>query len=353
MNTNLTPIASIHRGLNTSWLAIMALSVVASVWAMPLHGEQTAAPESAQAEASDERASADNLLRRMTSKGISLDEQTQFVLPPPSFVSIDGESVDDTAAKKALAEIAGPRGVSQFTRDSVVAPISTQTDSIKNEAGDRVGHFIDVAFVVHQTIAEIRKSETMEDFKSDPDDPNAEAKTIEFADQDNPDEIEKNKTRSLTKAELAEYNVKLDGQYEALGYLQMPLLSKVVVRGVARARRSVWSADDEDAPIILTWLLDARFASETPQADSISNQWRAIERSEVGEKVLGPPHPYAGMGGYIAITPLPGDPAASMVQLRFVIHEPQEWFSGKNLLRSKLPILIQDRVRNLRRELED
>ncbi len=353
MNTHpsLFTIVPYHHKLQ--WLAIVAICIIATDQAMPAHCEQTAAPESAEAEAADERASADNLLRRMTSQGISLDEQTQFVLPPPSFVSIEGESVDETAAKKALAEIAGPQGVSRFTRDSIVAPISTQTDSINNEAGDRVGHFIDVAFVVHQSVAEIRKSETMEDFKSDPDDPNAEAKTIEFADQDNPDEIEKNKTRSLTKAELAKYNVKLDGQYEALGYLQMPLLSKVVVRGVARARRSVWSADDQDAPIILTWLLDARFASEAPEAESIANQWRAIERSEVGEKELGPPQPNAGMGGYIAITPLPGDAAASMVQLRFVIHEPQAWFNGKNLLRSKLPILIQDRVRNLRRELED
>ncbi|MBB3205623.1 hypothetical protein FHS27_001427 [Rhodopirellula rubra] len=313
-------------------------------------GEQTAAPEAASADAADERSSQENLLRKMTTEGIELTNDKSFVLPEPSFVSVTGEPADSPSAMKALETLAGRHGVSRFTRDSVVAPISVQTDSIKNDEGDRIGHFIDVAFVVHQSIAEIRKSEALEDFKSDPDSPE---KTIELSDQDNPEELEKNKTRSLTKQELADFNVTLDGQYEALGYLQMPLLSKVVVRGVARARRSIWSTDDETAPIILTWLLDSRFGSPTPDPESISNQWRAIERNSVGEKELGPPHPYAGMGGYVAITPVPGQEQASIIQLRFVLHEPHDWFDGRNLLRSKLPILIQDRVRNLRRELQD
>ncbi|MCM2370342.1 hypothetical protein [Aporhodopirellula aestuarii] len=316
----------------------------------PAHAQQPNTADADTTEAADERSSNDNLLRRMTTAGIQLTDDKSFTLPEPTFVSIDGEAADRATALKALEKISGRYGIAGFTRNSVVAPISVQTDSIKNDAGDRIGHFIDVAFVVHQSIAEIRKSEALDDFKSDPDAPE---KTIEYTDQDNPDELEKNKTRSLTKQELAQYGVTLDGNYEALGYLQMPLLSKVIVRGVARARRSVWPTDDENAPIILTWLLDSRFGSPSPDPESISNQWRAIERDSVGEKVLGPPRPYAGMGGYVAISPVPDKETASIIQLRFVIHEPYDWFDGRNLLRSKLPILIQDRVRNLRRELKD
>lgn len=289
-----------------------------------------------------------DLLKQMTTEGIVLTEDRREVLPPPTFVSIEGTPVAEKDAKAALEKISGPQGFSRFTRDSVVAPIATDTDSIQNAAGNRIGHFIDVTFVVHQSIAKIRESETLEDFKSADE---AEDKVIEFADNEDADEFEKNKTRPLTAAELKSRGIELDRDFETLGHLQMPLLSKVVVRGVARARRSVWSEDDVNAPIILTWLMDSRFASESPTADSIDNQWRPIERSDVGEKFLGPPRPYAGLGGYVAITPLPGDPDASIVQLRFVLHEPQAWFEGKNLLRSKLPILIQDRVRSLRREL--
>jgi len=329
-----------------------ALVAIALLVAWGVHAMPNVSGEDAVGKVADERASDDNLLRRMTGPGIRLTEEKQFVLPPPTFVSIDGEPVDEATAKQELGKIAGRHGIDRFARDSVVAPISTRTDSIKNDAGTRIGHFIDVAFVVNQSIAEIRKSKTLDDFRSDAEAPE---KPDSFAGQDDPEEIEKNKTRSLTKQELADKGIELEGEYETLGYLQMPLLSKVVVRGVAWARRSVWSNDDENAPVILTWLLDSRFASASPEPEpeSIANQWRAIERTSVGEKQLGRPNPYAGMGGYVAITRVPGNTGASIVQMRFVIHEPIGWFDGRNLLRSKLPILIQDRVRNLRREMQE
>ena len=40
-----------------------------------------------------------------------------------------------------------------------------------------------------------------------------------------------------------------------------------------------------------------------------------------------------------------------VVESRMVIGEPQAWFQGSNLLRSKIPIITQDGVRTLRRRL--
>ncbi len=307
-------------------------------------------PDSAQV--SDERSEHANLLYQMTTAGIELSEAVSVQLAPPTFATITGEPVDAASAQKALRRIAGPQGVARFTRDSVVAPLFVQTDAIMGDAGERIGHCIDVIFVVHQSIAEIRRSKVLDKFKSTAMD-GSKTKSSNDGGGDEGDDVESSMTRSLTNDELSEYGVTLDPEYETLGYLRLPLLEKVVLSGVARARRSVWSADDEAAPVILTWILDSRFASASPEAHSISNQWRAIERTATGQRRLGSPHPYAGMGGYVVLAALPGDAEASIVQIRFVIHEPTEWFQGRNLLRSKLPLLIQDRVRNIRRELED
>ncbi|WP_404307386.1 hypothetical protein [Neorhodopirellula lusitana] len=287
-----------------------------------------------------------DLLSEMVTVGVVLTPQKRFVLPQPDFVSVTGTPVPTAQAKQILAKISGRHG-DRFTRDSIVAPIAVNTDSIPDEAGNRIGHFIDVTFVVHQSIAAIRKSEAVDQFKTSADG----TQSIEFAEDDGADDFEKNKSRTLAPAELEAFGVKLDDKSESLAHLQLALLGKVVIRGVARARRSVWPENADDSPIILTWILDDRFNSDAPTEDSVANQWRAIERTQVGEKQLGPPQPYAGLGGYVAITPVPEHPESSIVQIRFVLHEPKDWFSGRNLLRSKLPILVQDRVRNLRREL--
>lgn len=335
-------------------LTLRTSAALLVIWLSPngpqtnLHA-QSVAPESI---AADEQSAEDNLLRRMTTAGITLSDDVSYTLPEPTFVSITGEPVASAVAQQSLTRIAGPQGVSRFTRDSVVAPLAVRTEAIADGGGKRIGHFIDVTFVVHQSIAEIRQSKVLDNFRSAAAG-DSKVGTIKFPDNENADELETTMTRSLTASELSQFGVSLDQKYESLGYLQLPLLGKVILSGVARARRSVWSTEDESAPVILTWLLDSRFGSASPQADSIANQWRAIQRNEVGQRELGPPQPYAGMGGYVAIAPLPGDAAASIVQIRFVIHEPQDWFQGRNLLRSKLPLLIQDRVRNIRRELQD
>lgn len=333
-------------------LALAQSAATESIQTRAPESDVSDAPELTASVAAGVDAAPADLLRQMTTTGIALTADVSYTLAEPTFVSITGEPIDPAMARQSLTQIAGPQGVPRFTRNSVVAPLAVRTDAISDAAGQRIGHCIDVTFVVHQSIAEIRQSKVLDNFKSEPD-ADVEGESVTFADGDTADEFETTMTRSLTPAELSQYGVIVDKDSEALGYLQLPLLGKVVLRGVARARRSVWSSEDPSAPVILTWLLDSRFGSETPRADSIANQWRAIETTEVGQRVLGPPHRYQGLGGYVAISPLPGDAAASIVQIRFILHEPAGWFHGGNQLRSKLPLLIQDRVRHIRRELQD
>ncbi|QDS88644.1 hypothetical protein EC9_28350 [Rosistilla ulvae] len=59
--------------------------------------------------------------------------------------------------------------------------------------------------------------------------------------------------------------------------------------------------------------------------------------------------PYLGMGIYTKATPLVELPDVLFFEAHMVFYEPKAWFRGKNLLGAKLPIMIQDQVRTLRR----
>jgi hypothetical protein len=108
---------------------------------------------------------------------------------------------------------------------------------------------------------------------------------------------------------------------------------------------SVVSRTDES--LLVATRLDPRFAGDP----EFPNQWRKLVRDETEDKVtLGPPHPYDCTATYLKITRLHEPKEALFVEYHRVSTEPKEWFGGANLLRSKLPILIQSEVRTFRRE---
>ena len=53
---------------------------------------------------------------------------------------------------------------------------------------------------------------------------------------------------------------------------------------------------------------------------------------------------------YFKITKLAEPAGALFVEQHIVFAEPTGWFDGNNLLRSKLPIAVQDNVRTMRKE---
>jgi hypothetical protein len=80
--------------------------------------------------------------------------------------------------------------------------------------------------------------------------------------------------------------------------------------------------------------------------------WQHLDRDETGKLNLGEKHPYHGFGSYLKITRMIEPAGAIFIECHVAFDEPAGWFNGANLLRSKLPVLVQDSVRKFRREIQ-
>ena len=240
-----------------------------------------------------------------------------------------------TKSPEALAAaqrgLAGKRPWDQFVRDSVVAPVQIGLEYLKDEQGQRVGQRVHFAFVVHAAVSTLRDSEAMERM---------------FASEVGDSESEGWNSQPLGGDELQGLEIEQE-EGESYGWLQVTLLNKIEVIGVIRSQRQ--QGDDF---IAITWKLDEQFTGPGPWRREYQNLWREWKRDDIGNPIRTEGHPYAGAAGYLIITAMPEVPNASMVEGLLVLHEPEEWFGGSNLLRSKLPLMIQESARKLRRGLK-
>ena len=132
----------------------------------------------------------------------------------------------------------------------------------------------------------------------------------------------------------------VDEKREGYGHIEFDFLEKVRLRMTGHATSSK-TADS----IVATAEVDPRFRDDKEWP----NQWQSLSKAGGALKV-GPPEPYGGAGMYLKITKLADVPGAVFVEQHIVFAEPNGWFEGANLLRSKLPPAAQINVRNMRKE---
>jgi hypothetical protein len=99
--------------------------------------------------------------------------------------------------------------------------------------------------------------------------------------------------------------------------------------------------------ILIASVADPRFATDA----EYPNCWRPLTVDDAGKRQTGPPEPYVGLGSYAKATRLAEPAGAIFMEYHVAFIEPQGWFHGTNLLRSKLPIVAQDMARKFRRNL--
>lgn len=281
-----------------------------------------------RASAAGPAADRSDLFRRLIGEGISVTPRRTVALAPPVFRP--DASSDDRRAQ--LRELASPHAWQRFRRDSVVAPVAIDLEYLRDPDGSRVGHRVGVAFVVHADLETLRDRDAMG--------------KLFGGQREAAEESDAYRGAAISGETLRELGIEFEPDRETFGWVELTLLERIILHGVIRSQRS-------ESPDRLTvcWILDERFTDASIEEPRYRNWWLKLRRDELGRERRGQRRAYAGAGGYITAARLPELPGASLVEARLVVHEPPQWFGGSNLLRSKLPLVIQESVRTFRRQL--
>jgi hypothetical protein len=147
--------------------------------------------------------------------------------------------------------------------------------------------------------------------------------------------------KGLKKEDLAKRKIMpVDEKREAYGHIAFDFLEKVHLKATGRV---VWTRTGES--VVVAGEIDPRFRGDA----EFPNQWQSIIK-EGGQTKLGPATPWSEAGFYLKITRLAEPAGALFIEQHVVFAEPTGWFDGANLLRSKLPLVVQSNVRSMRKE---
>jgi len=270
-----------------------------------------------------------DLIEDLTARGVRIESADSVRLPPPQMP----DGLAPSEQRQALRAAAGKYPLDRFLRNAIVSPFTLDIESVDDPAGKRRGQRVDFCFVAYGTLAAIIEQDLFGDLAGA-----AEAGQKESA---------HTSARSLATEELTAQGLtprKSAAREEYFLKVDIPILNRVQLRGVLFAVR-----EKRPESVVAGISLDDRFR----RPGALENSWSPIVRDAQGRSSIGPPTPYAGLGGYMKVTQLPEPADALFVECHLAFDEPQAWFDGKNLLRSKLPLVVQDNVRTFRRKLAE
>ncbi len=260
--------------------------------------------------------------RHLRQTGVAITSTQTIPLPPPSMA--DGLSAE--GQQKVIREVAGrDYAVAELLRKSPVSPHILRLRDITPADPQTPRRGVDVWFIAYGDLKTLSKKEFLERLQNSN---REEAKGEQI------------KSEALKKRGIEIKSE--DDKREAYGHLVFNFLDRVQI---STTGHTFWSETDDS--ILIASELDPRFARDS----DYPNQWRAISKDRQGKKELGEPQPYQGSGYYLKITRLASPEGALFVEGHVIFAEPVKWFNGANLLRSKLPPVVQNQVRAFRREL--
>jgi hypothetical protein len=272
---------------------------------------------------------AGDLVQDLSSHGITFPSGETVALPTAQMP----DDLDVAAQQEALRRAAGKYPLDRFVRNAIVSPFDLEMNSIEDASGARHGQRLDFCFVAYGTLEAIIRQDLFG--------------ALAGAQDASGDDSDHTTARALTAAELQARDLapeKTAEREESYLLVNVPILNRVQLRGVGFAVR-----EKRPESIVAGIKLDERFN----KGQEFSNTWSPLLRDKSGKLTEGAAKPYSGLGGYMKITQLQQPAGALFVECHIAFAEPEAWFDGKNLLRSKLPLVVQDNVRSFRRKLAE
>ena len=270
------------------------------------------------------------VLRQLTEQGVPVGNGTFVKLPLPSVA----DHLDAAAQRAILERIAAPhRRVADLMRKSVVSPFVLKLGDVSTSDPKRPFRTIDAWFIAYGRLELFSQEEFLK-------------KLVETAESGKKSRLPF--TKGVLKPEemkqLGLYTEDTPDQMQRFFFSTFDLFDRVLV---TVTRRVVVTRYPDSA--LVAAIIDPRFT----RSPAHPNYWQSVSRGDGDPSKLGPPQPYESAGLYAKVTRLKEPAGALVIEYHHVFCEPEAWFSGSHLLTSKIPMLVQDAVRKLRRRLAE
>ncbi len=274
--------------------------------------------------------SANPLWVRLVEEGVAVDRTAKLRARLPKPLMSDGLS--QAEQQKILAQVAGARPLEEFVRNAVVAPFAMEIVDVSLPEAPTPLRRVDVSYVAYGRLEQLFSEDFLEHLLHQAASQRKSRYPIG--------------RRILSAEELAKRNLLLppDGSTHKERYLftAAALFDRVLLR---TTQHVVVTRSEE------TLVLASAVAPAFQEDKEYPNQWQPIQVDDQGRFTLGPAQPYFASASYTKVTRLRQPTGALFIEHHHLFAEPNEWFGGKNFLRSKLPLAVQEAVRKLRWEL--
>lgn len=275
------------------------------------------------------------LLAELLRKGSHFASAHEPTKLPPPLLAAGESSAEQTAA---IRRIAGKKySYEQFLRNSPVAPflLEIHSDVGDGKPGKRSRtaargkvQRLDLWFVAHGALATVTDRDLMGQLAGEA------GKSGEDS-----------RSKQLTEEEMHERDLHIevgDHRHTNFFHFDLSVLERVRLSGLGQSETT-----RKPNSVVTAVRLDPRFFDDA----EYPSEWRPLKRDAAGKPMIGEAQPYSGFAGYCRATELAEPKGALFLECHVVFDEPHGWFDGTNLLRAKLPLLVQDNVRTFRRKL--
>jgi hypothetical protein len=268
------------------------------------------------------------LLEILTRRGVVVADGTSVRLPAPTLPP----GMDGAAQETAISAVAGKGRSADLLRKSLQAPFVLNVRTLKtNETTRAAVRSIDLYFVAHGDWKTANSNEFLDGLwksKQETSSEPAGSKAVELK----PEECARRNVSRLGSAGVEERFV-----YTVAPLLEKVELSAAIQTAVARSADSVVMAQR----ILPAFTGDAEYP----------NQWRPLTLESDGTFQRGPAQSYQAAAAYGCATRLAVPAGAIFFEYHLVYEEPEGWFGGVNVVKQRLPLVVQDQLMKFRRRL--